>query len=75
MKRLRIPGIADIFRVDEPEEIRALAHDARIDRKFSLRTCPFNWLLLKRSLAVLSFKGHRFPTMTSQDSGSSAPSA
>jgi hypothetical protein len=68
MKRLRIPGIADIFRFDEPEEIRALAHDARIDRNFSLRTCPFNWLLLKRSLAVLSFKGHRFPTMIRQDS-------
>jgi hypothetical protein len=68
MKKLRIPGIADIIRVDEPEEIRALAQDPRIDRKFSLRTCPFNWMLLKRSLAVLSFKGHRFPTMTSQDS-------
>lgn len=68
MKRLRIPGLADICRVDEPEEIRALAHDPRIDRKFSLRTCPFNWLLLKRSLAVLSFKGQRFPTMISQDS-------
>jgi hypothetical protein len=68
MKRLRIPGFADIFRVDEPEEILALARDPRVDRKFSLRTCPFNWLLLKRSLAVLSFQGNRFPTMTSQDS-------
>jgi hypothetical protein len=68
MKRLRIPGIADIFRVDEPEEIRALAQDPRIDRKFSLRTWPFNWLLLKRSLAVLSFKGDRFPTMTGRES-------
>ena len=68
MKRLRIPGIVDIFRVDKPEEIYALTRDHRIDRMFSLRTCPFNWLLLKRSLAVLSFKGNRFPTMTSQDS-------
>lgn len=68
MKKFRIPGIADIYHVDEPEEIRALAKDSRIDRKFSLRTCPFNWLLLKRSLAVLSFKGQRFPTMTPRDS-------
>ncbi len=68
MKRLRIPGIANIFKVDEPEEIRALARDPRIDRKFGLRTCPFNWLLLKRSLAVLSFNGRRFPTMTCRDS-------
>ncbi|MEJ0090315.1 MAG: hypothetical protein WDM80_11305 [Limisphaerales bacterium] len=68
MKRLRIPGIANIFKVDEPEEIRALAQDPRIDRKFVLRTCPFNWLLLKRSLTVLSFKERRFPTMTCRDS-------
>lgn len=68
MKRLRIPGIANIYKVDEPEEIRALAQDHRIDRKFHLRTCPLNWLLLKRSLAVLSFKGRRFPTITSRDS-------
>jgi hypothetical protein len=68
MKRHRIPGLADIFRVDEPNEILALAQDPRVDRKFNLRTCPFNWLLLKRSLSVLSFNGHRFPTMISQDS-------
>jgi hypothetical protein len=68
MKRLRIPGIANIYKVDKPEEIHALAQDPCIDRKFGLRTCPFNWLLLKRSLAVLSFMGRRFPTMTCQDS-------
>ena len=68
MKRLRIPGVANIFRVDEPEEIRILAQDPRIDRKFGLGTCPLNWLILKRSLTVLSFKGHRFPTMACRDS-------
>jgi hypothetical protein len=68
MKRLRIPGVANIFKVDEPEEIRVLARDPRIDREFGLRTCPLNWLLLKRSLAVLSFKGRRFRTMTRRDS-------
>jgi hypothetical protein len=68
MKRLRISGIADLYQVDEPEEIRALAQDPRVDRQFELRTCPLNWLLLKRSLAVLSFKGRRFPTMTRRDS-------
>src|SRR5580704_17840294 len=68
MKRLRVPSIADIYKVDEPQEIRALAQDPRLDCQFDLRTCPLNWLLLKRSLTVLSFKGHRFPTMTRQDS-------
>ena len=65
MEILRIPGVADFFRVDEPEEIRALAEDSRIDRKFRLpAACPYNWLLLKRSLAVLSFNGQQFPRMT-----------
>jgi hypothetical protein len=63
MKKLRIPGIANIFKVDEPKEIRALAQDSHIDRTFVLRSCPLNWLLLKRSLVVLSFNGRRFPTM------------
>jgi hypothetical protein len=68
MKRLKIPGFLDIFKVSDPEEIRALAQDPHVDREFGLRTCPVNWLLLKRSLSVLSFGGHRFPTMTRRDS-------
>ena len=68
MKKIRIPGVANILKVDEPDEIRALARDPQVDRTFGLRTCPFNWLLLKRSLAVLSFNGRRFPTMTARDS-------
>jgi hypothetical protein len=68
MKRLKIPGFVDIFKVSDPEEIRALAQDPRVDREFGLRTCPFNWLLLKRALSVLSVGGHRFPTMTPRES-------
>src|ERR1700728_1814467 len=68
MKKLQVPGIVNLFRVDDPEEIRRLARDPLVDREFSLRTCPFNWLLLKRSLAVLSVAGRRFPTMTRRDS-------
>jgi hypothetical protein len=68
MKRLKIPGLIDIFKVSDPEEIRALAKDPKVDREFGLRTCPVNWLLLKRSLSVLSVGGHRFPTMAPRDS-------
>jgi hypothetical protein len=68
MKRLKIPGIIDIFKVSDPEEIRALAQDPHVDREFGLRTCPVNWLLLKRSLSVLSVGARRFPTMTPRDS-------
>jgi hypothetical protein len=70
MKRLRIPGIVNIFTVSDAVEIKALADDQRLDRKFDLHTCPFNWLLLKRSLMVLSVAGRRFPTMTARDSAS-----
>ncbi len=67
MNKIRIPGIVNIFKVSQPEEIKLLAQDSRIDRKFNTRTCPANWVLLKRSLAVLSFEGRRFPTMTPRE--------
>lgn len=67
MKRRRVPGLVDLFEVSDPAEIKALARDTRIDRRFETRTCPINWLLLKRSLKVLSFGGRRFPTMTPRD--------
>ncbi len=68
IEKFHIPGIVDLYRIDEPEEIRGLTRNPLIDRQFSLRTCPFNWLLLKRSLAVLSVAGRRFPTMIRRDS-------
>jgi hypothetical protein len=68
MKRLKIPGVVDVFKVSDPQEIHALAQDPRVDREFTLRTCPFNWLLLKRSLSVLSVGDRRFPTMIPRDS-------
>ncbi len=63
MKRLRVPGLIDLFTVSDPKEIKALATDPRLDRKFETTTCPINSLLLKRALMVLSFSGRRFPTM------------
>lgn len=68
MKRHNIPGVLDIFEVSEPQEIEAINSDLRFDRKFDSGTCPFNWLLLKRSLSVLSYAGNRFPTMQPRDS-------
>jgi hypothetical protein len=68
LDKLRIPGIANVVKVREPDEITELAQNPVVDRRFTLRTCPVNWLLLKRSLAVLSFEGRRFPTVTPRDS-------
>ncbi len=63
MKQRRIPGIADVFEVNDPAEILALANSDAVDRHFEGSTCPFNWFILKRSLGVLSFRGLRLPTM------------
>jgi hypothetical protein len=67
LKRRAVPGLIDLFEVSDPAEIVTLARDTRIDRKFEPGGCPINRLLLKRSLAVLSFRGRRFPTMVSRD--------
>jgi hypothetical protein len=63
LKQRRFPGIVNLFKVSDPSQIKALASDPIVDRRFDTRTCPINWFLLKRSLAVLSFEGRRFPTM------------
>lgn len=70
MKRHYIPGVLDVFEVSDPQEIEAINTDPRFDRKFDSRACPFNWLLLKRSLSVLSYAGNRFPTMKPRESTS-----
>jgi hypothetical protein len=67
LEKRKVPGLIDLFEVSDPQEIKALAEDPRIDRKFERVTCPMNWLLLKRSIMVLSFGGHRFPTMMPRD--------
>jgi hypothetical protein len=68
LKRTRIPGLIDLINVDDAKEIVELNHDARIDRKFLPGPPLLNWLILTRSLRVLSFVGRRFPTMVSRDS-------
>lgn len=67
LKRRKLPGLIDLFEVTDPGEIKTLACDPRLDRKFEGGTCPVNWLLLQRSLKVLSFGGRRFPTMVPRD--------
>jgi hypothetical protein len=72
MKHRRIAGMIDLFEVSDPGEIEMLSNYPVIDRNFDLHTCPFNWLILKRSLCVLSLDGIRFPTMTSRSCPSRA---
>jgi hypothetical protein len=58
----------NLVEISSPAEIKALSKEPVIDRDFSLRTCPINWFLLRRSLSTLSFAGTRFPTVTRRDS-------
>jgi hypothetical protein len=74
MKRRRVPGLVDLIEVSDPNEIKALACDPHLDRRFEIATCPINSLLLKQSLKVLSFRGHHFPTMTPRDDAQRASS-
>ena len=67
MKKRKLPGLVDFYEVSDPSEIKALAGDLRLDRKFEKSTCPVNWLMIQRSLNVLSFDGRRFPTMTQRE--------
>jgi hypothetical protein len=72
VKHNYIPGVVDIFEVSDPQEIKTLANDPKVDRYFNTRTCPVNWFFLKRSRTVLSFQGRRFPTMQPRDSADRA---
>jgi hypothetical protein len=67
LRHRRIPGMVNLFEVNDPQEIKSVANDPVIDRYFQTPTCPMNWFLLKRSLSVLSFRGRRFPTMEPRD--------
>jgi hypothetical protein len=68
LKRYRVPGVLDVYEVSDPEEIKAVNNDPRIDRQFATQACPLNWLLVRRSLSVLSYAGKRFPTMSPRGS-------
>ena len=63
MKNREIRGLVDVIKVTDPDEIRDLTSDLRVDREFSARTPLLNGLLIRKVLNALSFHGKRFPTM------------
>jgi hypothetical protein len=72
LRQRRVAGVVDVIQVDDPAEIKAVATDPRINRKFETPTCPVNWFIVKRSLSVLSFRGRRFPTMEPRENAERA---
>jgi hypothetical protein len=67
MKRLRIPGLFDVLKVDRAAAIRQLATDRGMDRAFLQRRPLLNGWLIGKALRILSSGGKQFPTMRAID--------
>jgi hypothetical protein len=66
-RSLRIPGLIDLVQADARPDIRGLADDARLDRKFELRGPLINRLLVLRIRSVLRLAGAPLPSVTPRD--------
>ena len=66
-RSLRIPGLIDLVQADARPDIRGLADDARLDRKFELRGPLINRLLVLRIRGVLRLAGVPLPSVAPRD--------
>lgn len=62
-RAVRIPGLADLLVVSDPDEIKALAQDDRLDRRFSARGPLLNLILTHRIRSLLEVDGIRLPAV------------
>jgi hypothetical protein len=62
-RSLRIPGLVDLIRVDGGSDIRVLADDGRLDRRFERCGPLINRLLLRRVRRVLQVDGSPLPSV------------
>lgn len=67
MRSIRIPGLVDLIRTDDPGEILGLARDPRLDRDFDRRGPLLNRLVLGRIRRVLQLEGAPFPPVAPAD--------
>jgi hypothetical protein len=61
-----IPGLVDVIKLNQPAGILQIARDGTLDRAFGSGKPLLNSLLVRRILGVLSYNGHRFPTMSAR---------
>ena len=66
-RSLRIPGLIDLVQADTRADIRGLADDARLDRKFEPRGPLINRLLVLRIRNVLRLAGVPLPSVAPRD--------
>src|SRR5262245_1256126 len=62
-RSLRIPGLVDLIRVDAGSDIRVLADDGRLDRRFERCGPLINRLLVRRLRGVLQVDGAPLPSV------------
>jgi hypothetical protein len=66
-RSLRIPGLLDLIRADTGADIRALADDSRLDRRFESRGPLINRLLIGRVRSVLRLDGAPLPSVAPRE--------
>lgn len=66
MEHKHIPGLVDVIKLNQPAGILQIARDGTLDRAFGSGKPLLNSLLVRRILGVLSYNGHRFPTMSAR---------
>lgn len=66
-RMLRVPGLIDLMRVDARAEIRTLADDGRLDRRFEPRGPLINRLLVRRVRSVLRLDGVPLPSVAPRE--------
>jgi hypothetical protein len=64
---LRIPFLADLIRVDDPAQIRALAHDEWLDRNFTGHGPLLNRILTRKVRRVLAVDRVPLPSVAPRD--------
>ncbi len=66
-RHVRVPGLVDIVLVTEPAEIRALASEPRIDRRFTARGPLLNRFIARRIRRWFHIAGELLPSLTPRD--------
>ena len=61
MKRTRIPGLIDVVKVNDADEIRALVRSNQVDRRYDGRWPLMNGLLLRQDNRGIEFSTPSFP--------------
>ncbi|MBP7705012.1 MAG: hypothetical protein KA105_06970 [Caulobacter sp.] len=65
--RVRIPGLVDVIRLDQPADIRAISEDPRLDRRFVKEGPLVNRMLAGRIRKILRVGDHPLPAVAPRD--------